>query len=69
MSVTALPLDPSAQARILLHYLLEAGEIIGKDMAGCTVIQLVAGDWLLEQLLSCRRAGRNFREARKWTRV
>jgi hypothetical protein len=44
MSVTALPLDPSAQARTLLRHLLEAGDIIGKDMAGCTVIQLVADD-------------------------
>jgi hypothetical protein len=51
MSVT-VPLDPGAQARALLHHLLESGDIIGQDAAGRTVIQLAADDWLLEQLMS-----------------
>ena len=49
---TALPLDAGAQARALLHHLLEAGDIIGRDAAGRTVIQVAADDWLLERLLT-----------------
>jgi hypothetical protein len=52
MPVTALPLDSSAQARALLHHLLHAGDIIGRDAAGRTVIQLAAADWLLDQLMT-----------------
>jgi hypothetical protein len=52
MSIAVLPLDPGAQARALLHHLLERGDIVGRDAAGRTVIQLAADDWLLEQLLS-----------------
>jgi hypothetical protein len=52
MSVTTPPLGPSAQARALLHRLLEAGDVIGRDATGRTVIQLAADDWLLEQLLT-----------------
>ena len=52
MSLAVLPLDPGAQARALLHHLLERGDIVGRDAAGRTVIQLAADDWLLEQLLS-----------------
>ena len=52
MPVPALPLDPGAQARALLHHLLEAGDIIGRDTAGRTVIQLAANDWLLHQLMT-----------------
>jgi hypothetical protein len=52
MSIAILPLDPGAQARALLHHLLERGDIVGRDAAGRTVIQLAADDWLLEQLLS-----------------
>ena len=51
MPVTALPIDTGAQARVLLHHLLEAGDIIGKDRAGRTVIQLAADDRLLDQLM------------------
>ena len=50
MPVTALPLDSGAQARALLHHLLEAGDIIGRDRIGRTVIQLAADDRLLDQL-------------------
>jgi hypothetical protein len=52
MSVTALPLDSGDQARVLLHHLLESGDIIGRDEAGRAVIQLTADDWLLEQLMT-----------------
>ena len=52
MSVSALSLDPGAQARALLHHLLEAGDIVGRDAAGRVVIQLAADDWLLERLLT-----------------
>ena len=52
MSVTAMPLDPGAQARALLHHLLETGDIVGRDTAGRAVIQLAADDWLLERLLT-----------------
>jgi hypothetical protein len=52
MSIAVLPLAPGAQARALLHHLLEMGDIVGRDAAGRTVIQLAADDWLLEQLLS-----------------
>jgi hypothetical protein len=52
MPATALPLDPGAEARVLLHHLLEAGDIIGKDAAGRTVIRLVADDRLLDQLMT-----------------
>ena len=48
MPVTALPLDPGAQARALFHHLLAAGDIIDKDGTGRTVIQLAADDWLLD---------------------
>ena len=52
MAVTPLPLDSGAQARALLHHLLEAGDIIGRDMTGRTVIQLAADDRLLDQLMT-----------------
>jgi hypothetical protein len=52
MSIVVLPLDPGAQARALLHHLLERGDVVGRDASGRTVIQLAADDWPLEQLLS-----------------
>ena len=52
MPVTALPLDPGAQARALLHHLLATGDIIGRDATGRTVIQLTASDWLLDQIMT-----------------
>ena len=51
MSVIDLPLEPVAQARMLLHRLLDAGDVIGRDVAGRTVIQVAADDWLFEQLM------------------
>jgi hypothetical protein len=61
MSVAALPLDPGAQARVLLHHPLDSGDIIGRDEAGRAVIQLAADDWLLEQLLTLMRVQRTSR--------
>ena len=52
MSVVALPINPGAHARALLHHLLQSGDIIGRDAVGRTVIQLAADDWLLEQLMT-----------------
>ena len=52
MSITTLPLDPGARARALLHHLLEAGDVVGRDAAGRTLIQLAADDWLLDQLMT-----------------
>lgn len=37
---------------MLLHHLLEAGDIIGRDSACRTVIQLAADDRLLDQLMT-----------------
>jgi hypothetical protein len=54
MSVAALPINPGARARALLHHLLESGDVIGRDAVGRTVIQLAADDWLLEQLMTFR---------------
>ena len=51
MAVLPLPLDPGSQARTILHHLLENGDIIGRDEAGRTVIQLSADD-SLEQLMT-----------------
>ena len=51
MPITALPLDRGVQARALLHHLLEAGDIIGRD-ASAAVIQLAANDWLFDQLMT-----------------
>jgi hypothetical protein len=62
MSVTALPLDPGVQARALLHYLLEAGDVIGRDQAGRTVITLAVDDRTLEQLLAFDAAAEDFED-------
>jgi hypothetical protein len=51
MPVAPCPSIP-APRRALLHHLLETGDVIGRDDAGRTVIQLAADDWLLERLLT-----------------
>jgi hypothetical protein len=51
MAVVALPLDPGAQARALLHYILEQGDVVGADVRGRTIIQLAVDDWAFDQLL------------------
>jgi hypothetical protein len=54
MTMTILPLllDPAAQARTILHHLLQHGDIAGRDTAGRTVITLAVDRWLLKQLLT-----------------
>jgi hypothetical protein len=42
MAILPLPLSPGAEARVLLHHLLEHGHIVGRDMAGRIIIQLAA---------------------------
>ena len=44
MAIVPLPLPPGAEARALLHHLLEHGDIVGRDTAGQTIIQLVVDD-------------------------
>ena len=69
MPVIALPLDPDAPARALLHHLLEAGDVIGRDDAGRTVIQLAVGDLLLDQCSPSMAAPRTSRTAAMTSRT
>jgi hypothetical protein len=50
MAIVPLPLPPGAEARALLHHLLKHGDVIGRDTAGRTIIQLTVDDWTLEKL-------------------
>ena len=43
---------PNSAARALLHPLLEQGDIVGRDAAGRTIIQLSVNDYVLETLLT-----------------
>ena len=52
MAIVRLPLSPGAEARALLHHILEHGDIVGRDAAGRTIIQLAVDDWALEQLMA-----------------
>ena len=52
MAIVPLPLPPGAQARALLHYLLEHGDIVGRDAAGRTVIQLAVETRVLESMMT-----------------
>ena len=52
MAIVSLPLSPGAEARALLHHLLEHGDVVGRDSAGRTVIQVAADDWVLERLMT-----------------
>jgi hypothetical protein len=47
-----LPLSPKVAARALLYHLLEHGDIVGKDTADRTVIQLSVNDHILETLMT-----------------
>lgn len=51
MAIVPLPLPPGAEARKLVHHLLEHGDIVGQDAAGRTIIQLAVDDWVLEKLM------------------
>jgi hypothetical protein len=50
MSIVPLPLPPDAEARALLHHVLEHGDVLDRDSAGRTIIQLAVDDWVLEKL-------------------
>jgi hypothetical protein len=52
MAIVPLPLPLGAEARALLHDLLEHGDIVGRDTAGRTIVQLAVDDWALERLLT-----------------
>jgi hypothetical protein len=52
MAIMPLPLSPGAEARALLHHLLEHGDIVGRDTAGRTIIQLSVNDYVLETLMT-----------------
>jgi hypothetical protein len=52
MAIVPLPLPPAAEARALLHHLLEHGDVVGRDTAGRTIVKLAVDDWLLEKLMT-----------------
>jgi hypothetical protein len=52
MAVVSLPLPPPIEARVLLHHLLEHGDVVGRDAAGQTIIQLAVDDWILDKLMT-----------------
>jgi hypothetical protein len=52
MAIVPLPIPPGAEARALLHHLLEHGHIAGRGSAGGTIIQLEVDDWVLETLMT-----------------
>ncbi len=52
MAIVPLPLPAGAEARTLLQYLLEHGDLLGRDRAGRIVIQLMVDDWTLEGLMT-----------------
>jgi hypothetical protein len=52
MTIIPFRLDPGAQARSILHHLLEHGDVAGSDAVGRTVITFAVDDWLLERLLT-----------------
>ena len=51
MAIVPLPLAPGVEARVLLHHILEHGDIVGRDTVGRTIIQLALDDWTLEKLM------------------
>ena len=52
MAIATLPTSPGAETRALLHHLLERGDIVGRDTAGRTIIQLAVNDRVLERLMT-----------------
>lgn len=52
MAIVPLPLSSGAEARALLHQVLAQGDIVGRDGAGRTIIELTVDDWVLEKLMS-----------------
>jgi hypothetical protein len=52
MAIMLLPLPPPIEARALLHHLLANGDVVGRDAAGQTIIQLAVDDWVLDKLMT-----------------
>ena len=52
MAIVPLSLPQAAEARALLHHLLEHGDIVGRVSAGRTIIHLAVDDWALEKLIT-----------------
>ena len=52
MAIVQFPLPPGAEARLLLHHLLEHGDVVGKDDAGRTMILLAVYECVLEKLMT-----------------
>jgi hypothetical protein len=52
MAIVPLPLPPGAEARALLHYVLEHADIVGRDSVGRTIIELAVDDWVLDKLMT-----------------
>ena len=51
-AIGPLLIPPGAEARALLHHVLENGDIVGRDTTGRTIIQLAVDDWALDRLLT-----------------
>jgi hypothetical protein len=50
VGATARGRDAASEARALLHFMLQHGDIVGTDHAGRTVLQLAVDPWTLDQL-------------------
>jgi hypothetical protein len=50
MAIVPISIDPDAEARALLRFILAHGDIVGTDHAGRTVLQLAVDPWTLDQL-------------------
>jgi hypothetical protein len=51
MVILPLPLPPDAEARALLHHVLEHGDVVGRDRAGRRILQLAVESWVLDKLM------------------
>jgi hypothetical protein len=49
MAIVPLPLPAGVEARTLLHHLLEHGDVVGRDTAGRTIIQLAVDNQAFEE--------------------
>jgi hypothetical protein len=61
--IVALPLDPGTEARVLLHHILEQGDVVGTDRAGRTIIQLAVDDWVFDRLLEFDGGGEDLEDS------
>lgn len=63
MSVVPLPLDPDAEARALLNFMVRHGDIVCTDHAGRTLLQLAVDPWTLDQLCAFDADATEFEDA------